>query len=403
MMEEAIAFINEFIANEYAAWQAYYLEQDDELFEEVRDKVDRMYGADLMTEVNYRSIYESWFTEGEAKLAQVKPRILFQIKEYEHTDYGSLFRCYVSSYSNWSDSYSASFYIAKRENFRTKEKEWRIVSKYNNDVGNWQWRGGIRVEPLGKLLSVRQFQPPADPVDLADYEAALNSVVAPTETKTAPTPVSLDREKGENPQRDAFVETFGAIEEKVLWGKQYAGTPSQDPNWSIFLTLLGGKFYTSGFFRQGADPLSDTLPWPALGEAIRFTQELAQLLTEAGCTALNSEGDMAYFPFVYCGEMIDGLPDFIALGQFLEGAKLRMKRIQKRNCIFWDQQADEEYKEYLSPQTFEAFEQVSQKMKATLKSLVEISLVYEPAFPVVMGGTFQPGIFAGLVTLMIRR
>jgi hypothetical protein len=182
-MEEAIKFIQEFICKEYAAYQACYLEREEEVFEEVQEAVDRMYAGSLRTRVQ-RGIEpeEEWFMEGEKILRTIKERILFQIKEYEHPEYGSLWGCYVSdpqgwiatrdgidSPPYWSDSFSCILYIANRTNRVTGEKNLRIIAEYNI-TGKKYLYGSLMLEPLGNPVAIIQFQPPKDEESKEEYE-----------------------------------------------------------------------------------------------------------------------------------------------------------------------------------------------------------------------------------------
>ncbi|KAB8139997.1 hypothetical protein F8S13_25965 [Chloroflexia bacterium SDU3-3] len=172
-MEEVIAFIKDFIEQEYLAFRASALERDEEAYEAQRDIVDSMYGAGLTTEVNRDpEPSEDWFADADRYLGDINPRTLFQIKAYDHPEYGTLYRCYVSSYSKWSPSYSSSLYVARRKSGL------RIIARYNiaENRKDWNYRGGQRIEPLGDLIEVRQFQPPSDPVDRAEYEESAKAV-----------------------------------------------------------------------------------------------------------------------------------------------------------------------------------------------------------------------------------
>lgn len=169
-MEEAIAFIRNFITKEYEALQVCYLERDEEVFEEKRNVVDRMYGSGLMTIVNRApEPEEDWFTEGETSLKAVKERILFQIKAYDHPEYGNLYACYVSDpigwqvikdgirTPQWSDSCDFIFYLAKVQSRLTGEMSLRIIANYNCDSNRYVY-GSKPVEPFGTLLETKQFK-----------------------------------------------------------------------------------------------------------------------------------------------------------------------------------------------------------------------------------------------------
>lgn len=169
------------------------------------------------------------------------------------------------------------------------------------------------------------------------------------------------------------------------------------------LSLLKGRFYTNGFFREGSDPKTVDLPEKELKDAIAFSKDIVNVLRKGECTALESEGDKAYFPFVYCGEMLlDGLPDFAAKDDVPKGAVVKYDELGERSCIFWYNEFAEDYKEDLAAETVEAFQIASSKMKTYLKDLVEFEVVYGTEYPVVIGGTFCSGIFAGVITTRVH-
>ncbi len=183
-MREAIEFIQEFIRKEYAAYQACYLEREEEVFEEAQEAVDRMYAGSLRTRVQ-RGIEpgEEWFAQGERQLRTIKERLLFQIKEYEHPEHGSLWGCYVSDPQGWivtskdgieappywPDSMDCILYISHRMSRVTGEKKLRIIAEYNCTSKKYLY-GSLNLEPLGNLVAILQFQLPKDEESKEEYE-----------------------------------------------------------------------------------------------------------------------------------------------------------------------------------------------------------------------------------------
>ena len=163
-MEDAIHFIQAFISKEYEALIAQWTEPDNSLFKTKRREVNSFYGPDLATEVNRpRSVDDKWFKGAKKYLDMIQPRILFQVKQYEHSTLGNLYRCYVSTTQRSNTTYFACLYIAKTE------QGLKIVAQYNTDFeGGWNWRGGVKLETLAKLIEVRKFQAPTDPENRKD-------------------------------------------------------------------------------------------------------------------------------------------------------------------------------------------------------------------------------------------
>ena len=57
----------------------------------------------------------------------IQPRILFQVKQYEHPTLGNLYRCYVSTTQRDDNNYLSCLYIANTE------QGVKIVAQYNTD------------------------------------------------------------------------------------------------------------------------------------------------------------------------------------------------------------------------------------------------------------------------------
>lgn len=179
MIEAATGFIKAFIKEEYEALVSQYTERNSEIFQGKLEKLKKFYAPGILPDVN-RSPFtsERWFEEGKKTVESVlAPRVLFQVKEYEHPTLGKIYRCYVSNTTtarNNQHSYFANFYLTDRKDGL------KIVAKYHIDreitnldggLEGWNNRGGIELETLGKLNEVRKFQEPSDPKHLAEYQA----------------------------------------------------------------------------------------------------------------------------------------------------------------------------------------------------------------------------------------
>jgi len=166
-MEDAINFIKQFIDEEYEALVAQWTEHDNSVFKTKRRELNRFYGPDITPEINRpRSVDKRWFEKAKKYLDMIQPRILFQVKQYEHPTLGNLYRCYVSTTQRSNSTYFACLYVAHTE------QGLKIVAQYNTDFeGGWDWSGGVKLETLGKLIEVRKFQAPTEPENLKEYEA----------------------------------------------------------------------------------------------------------------------------------------------------------------------------------------------------------------------------------------
>ncbi len=429
-MKEAIEFIQDFIRKEYAAYQACYLERERKVFKEAQRAVGLMYAGDLRTQVQ-RGIEpeEEWFTEGEKKIQEIKERLLFQIREYEHQEYGSLWGCYVSdphgwtsirdgieSPPYWSDSYSCILYVAYITSPVTSEKNLYIIAEYNFTSKKYIY-GSLLLEPLGNTVAILQFQPPKDEESRVEYEKDSRlavqlsaSVKKLQESKKGPEEVEKKPEKvaeshtpsaqlsfkASSPGQEEFIRIFGALEEKILWEAE---------DYRICLKLLGGRFYTHGFFPDGSDPYRANLPWEDIIAATKFLNEVTDILKEGGCTSLGSAGDRRYYPFLCRDEKLAYLPSFVnKISTNLPGTDFKSYMRTERSCIFWGKGEEAMLKEYLDAKTIKAFKQAGKMLKEKLKGRGELDIVQTPysiEYPLILGGTFATGLFAGVFTTRI--
>lgn len=425
-MNEAIAFIQEFIGKEYEAFQACYRERDEEVFEEAQTAVDRMYASGLRTIVQRgMEPEEEWFTNGEESLGTIKERVLFQVKEYEHPEFGSLYGCYLShpigwvvtkngeKTTKWDDSFSCIQYVAKIPNRTTGAMKFRIIAEYTCTSKKYLY-GSKVLEPFGPLKAITQFQPPEDQEDRIQYEedsklaaqlaaASGQAGTAETEQETAPVVAAGESQEeaikrvpvlqADNPDQAEFIRVFGPLEEKALWGGE---------EYEACLKLLGGRFYTHGFFPDGTDPYRKGLPWKEIREAMEFLHEVVGILNEGGCTSLNSAGDRRYYPFLCWDEKMAYLPSFVT--KIPNRMDSRSRSLMDRSCLFWGKGREAELKEYLDMKTIKAFKQAGKRMKERLKDRGEFAIVtapYRGEYPVFLGGKFVPGLFAGVFTTRV--
>ncbi len=180
MIEVAVEFIKAFIEKEYQALVSQYTERDEAIFQAKVAELEAYYEPDIPSMLNRPNPPdEEWFELGKQSVEQsLTPRILFQIKEYEHPSLGKLYRCYVGqnfrARNNNQAHYILNLYVAQ------KDGGLKIVSKYHIDrnkttldtgLDSWSYRDGIELETLGNLLEVRKFREPTPPEQLAEYLA----------------------------------------------------------------------------------------------------------------------------------------------------------------------------------------------------------------------------------------
>ncbi len=185
-MEEIIEFTESFIDAEYQALVARYTNRDDAVLLEKKIILEEYLSSDVKINLQRGSnTPDSWFEVGQRNLDNGKliPRKLFQIKEYFHPTWGTMYRIYTSN-PNWSApgrlSYRANFFVS------LVDDSLKIISYYtpllpfmgggrNSFKENglvWEWESGIMIDELGKLVDVRKFLAPEQADALADYEVA---------------------------------------------------------------------------------------------------------------------------------------------------------------------------------------------------------------------------------------
>lgn len=192
MLDEAVDFFQRFIQAEYEMAVAAYSEPDsqryarkleafEQLLKGVRTRDARVRGVD---DLELGILGDDWFETGKRILERYRPRTLFQVKHYTHSELGDLFRAYVSEPDAFmGKAYSASFYATQVEDTL------RVISLYficdecemtgtvqgapcpECQGTGWRFMEGRRIGPPGTLVGVRKLQPPSRPEQLKEYEA----------------------------------------------------------------------------------------------------------------------------------------------------------------------------------------------------------------------------------------
>jgi hypothetical protein len=179
-MEEVIRFIQNFIIREYEVMIQIRTESNTHLVA-INLKILNQFFQGLYSGLHLSSLRT--LEERNTVLAQLQPRMLFQIKQYTHSTLGTIYRIYLSSPFRGGCNYFTNVYIANTQ------KGLKIIARYNlcndcNGMGNrtgvvcnechglgWNWRGGQQLYPLGEPIAVWKFAPPIDLQHLQEYES----------------------------------------------------------------------------------------------------------------------------------------------------------------------------------------------------------------------------------------
>ena len=383
--KEAVEFLQNFLETEYKITLAKAREDlDKEGFNKEVEKLDVFYMKGLKSGViRSRNPGDENFSFLAEEVKINAMRKIFLIRAYKHINYEIVYRAHVSTDREKGKSYFHSYYFAK------VEEDYKIIAQYiiNDARTGWEWKQGIKfkINTL-EFLGVDRFIEPNQAKDCEDYKSEAG---ADYETFIKD---EFNIHKNESSEKLKYMESFRDMEDTEI-----------NNSLASSLSLLKGRFYTNGFYREGSNPKAHKPQEKDLKEAIEFSKEIVKILRNSECTALDSEGDKGYYPFVYCGEMLlDGLPDFAAKDDVPKGAMVEYDTLGERSCIFWYDEFEEDYEEELVQETLEAFKSASDKMKYSLKDLVEFTVAYGTEHPVVIGGTYNSGIFAGIVTTRVH-
>lgn len=393
---EVANFIDNFLQTQYEVTMAQVREDlDEEGFKQEAAKMNAFFKLDIFYPEGAPPRIKRAHRPGEPAFAELAEQLqnkavrkLFLVRAYEHSEWGVIYRIYVGTDRKTGSQYFFSYYLTK------VAEGYKIIAQYliNDNHTSWEWSQGVRLhkQPM-TFAGVWRFTEPTKEKDQEDYSSeegidypsfGIKKPLAQQAVLSAPAP-----------EKPIVVERLGTIEQDNVANLYFARC----------LELLMGRFFTHGFFRNGSDPFAASRPWQDLAEAVQFSKEIVSILREADCTALESEGDAVYFPFVYCGDMLlDGLPDFAANDDVPPGAVVKYDTLDDRECLFWYDDFAEDYAEDLDESSLAAFKTVHGKMKAVLKDIVEFTVVAGTECPVIIGGTFAPGIFAGVITTRVQ-
>lgn len=170
-MEQVSQFIQAFIALEFDVTVQLRTESNAALIEKKLNTLNSMFhglpsGLHLSTVRTLEQL--------DDVMAQVQPRVLFEIKQYKHALLGPLYRVYLSSHFHGDNTCFCNFYVA------AIEQELKIIARYNvcnecNGTGlhsgvscdecvgiGWNLRGGTAFESLGDVVASKAFAVPVE-------------------------------------------------------------------------------------------------------------------------------------------------------------------------------------------------------------------------------------------------
>jgi len=186
-MDAVIPFIREFIRAEFEARRAMFTENDDAVFAACVQAADRFFdsragGTDIGRPPGLSEAAKDPDSLEAAALDELRLRTLFIVRQYHVTEYGDLFRGYVSSGMKARKSrYFHSLFVARSAIGLAIIGRWGIcVTCWGSGtvddrpcptcVGSgWEPAGGMQIGQLGPVLDTRRLEAPTHPLSLADY------------------------------------------------------------------------------------------------------------------------------------------------------------------------------------------------------------------------------------------
>lgn len=400
---EAISFFEKFLEKEYEVTLASVSDEiDAERFMNEVKELDSYYREGLKSGVlRIRQPGDFNFEEKKLELQIKACRTCFLLRSYQHKEYGIVYRFYTGTDRTKGKTYYHSYYVAKLG------EKYQIIAVYliNERHNGWERRQGVNWEKETiEFTGVWRIVEPYNDTDLEDYRSEQG-----IDHKE---PILVKREEGNNRKFDADTQNmFSTLNADMLNNDANDSILVEDVRsnsiLSCVLPLLGGRFYTNGFIRNIMGSLEGILPEEQGGKALKFADLLSEILNADGCGALNSVEDFGYFPFVYYGEiLLDGLPDFAAKDDVPNGAKVIYDTVEERRICFWYDEMEEDVLECFEGgkenHSYQAYLEVDKLMRENLTDLVEFQVEKGIEFPYVIGGTFAPKIFVGVITKIVR-
>lgn len=173
-MDDVIKLVEAFAVAEREAIAASLVEPDPAAFREKVEEAQRYFwdapNATLRLTIGQSS--GAGDTEQNRQwAADVKPRQILMVKQFQHPEAGDLYAVYTTPEDpKFAVMYGEILYVAR------KDGELKIVSRYRKGFPGagitWEWMGGERIDDPGTPEEVRKLLAPQNPEHKADYDAA---------------------------------------------------------------------------------------------------------------------------------------------------------------------------------------------------------------------------------------
>lgn len=187
-MREVLEVVQQFIQRDCEARLALYTEPDNEAYQKTLAELERFYALEEGLYSGFSrsgEMDDTWYEMREEMRQQVRPRVLFQVKRYDRSEGGELFRAYLSGGFDFNqDSYDQLFTLSQtKAGLRIVSVDGRCLSCMGRDkIGGeqctacggtgWEHGSGRKLRELGRLVEVCKLRAPTDPTSLADDESA---------------------------------------------------------------------------------------------------------------------------------------------------------------------------------------------------------------------------------------
>ena len=183
MINEVNNFIGSFLNNEFDLIKSIALEPDRNVVHKKYEEFLKYFIKGALKDssiVLNESIDKRWKTEGNEWIKGLCKRTLFQIKEYEYPELGSIFRCYLSNliepYQN-NYKYFYNYFIIKKDNdykifsiYIFKKKNEDINRKLSLDLKDFNNVSGVELKKISlPPKNILKVFPPTFPPHLEEY------------------------------------------------------------------------------------------------------------------------------------------------------------------------------------------------------------------------------------------
>ncbi len=188
-MDEAIEFVKKYIDLHYQAYLANHTEPDTKLYTQKYAEFKNLFINDFFTLHGQKMdlmnrpepVDQKWLETGQkmVKYGNIVKARIYQIKKYQDSKYGELFRAYLSS-QNTSKNPQNTFY-EDSVFFAKINGKFKVVALYHLDLLD-QRGSKIKLGPLtwitfyepkigqlGKLLEVKKNEEPQNPEHKNEY------------------------------------------------------------------------------------------------------------------------------------------------------------------------------------------------------------------------------------------